>query len=243
MKRFFLTSVIVLSTVAAGTPAIALPIVHEISQTQAQGLNGTGAQITVWSGSGTNIDFTRTGETIQKAWLDDPSRLTVDFDGNLCGGGNRGDCNASGASIIHLRRVTGIHFPNLPSTASTLLTVVTQSHQGRKIYLFEVTYGSGHSQYADVAITPDVQMADGIQIQGHRTANWNDIEQGLQRAVEQHLISEDSPIIVRVREFLAQVRNGTPMQQALQASGATLAVITHLAEMGYSSVFTTEAKS
>jgi hypothetical protein len=133
------------SLLLMGQGAIAAQLVRQISQSQAQGLTGNEAQVTVWAGSGTNVDFTRTGEQIQRAWVDDPSHMVVDFDAPLCNGGG-GNCSG-GASFIHLRRVTGIHFPNLPETPSTLLTVITRSSQNPvpRQYLFQVTYGSGFS--------------------------------------------------------------------------------------------------
>lgn len=209
----------------APAPAIAAPIIHQISQTQAQGLTGNGAHITVWSGSGTNIDFTQTGETIYRAWLDDPSRLTIDFDGNL----------DDGASLIHLRRVSGISFPNLPATQTTLLTVVTQSDYGRKVYLFNVGYGRGEPQYASVVIAPEGTnlMENSLQMADSRTANWQDVERGLQQAVAQGLIESNSPVIRRTQEFLVRVRNGMPVTRAVTESNVSMALISRLAEMGY----------
>jgi hypothetical protein len=185
-------------------------------------LSGNGAQISVWPGSGTNIDFTRTGETIHRAWLDDPSQLTIDFDRNL----------EAGASVIHLRRVTGISFPNLPATPTTLLTVVTQSADGHKVYLFNVGYGSGEAQYASVVIAPegDLQRAD------LHLANWQAVERGLQRAVVQGLIESNSPVIGRTQAFLARIRNGMPLHQAIAQSHVSMALISRLAEMGAASM-------
>lgn len=211
------------------TPAIAMPIVRQVSQSQAQGLKGNGIHVIVWQGAGTNIDFTRTGETVVRAWLDDPSKIVVDFDGSLGKG--------SGARIVHLKRVKTINFPNIPRTESTLLTVITQSQYGRKTYLFQVGYGSGKPQYASIAVTPDNQNlidGGGVVVTGNRTANWSDVERGLQRALSQRLISSSSPVAKRVRAFLAQVRNGMPMQQAAQRSQLSLEVVSKLAEMGYS---------
>ena len=236
MKKTLALLPFAIALLSAPVPAIAVPIIHQISQTQAQGLVGNGAHITVWSGAGTNIDFTRTGETIYRAWLDDPSRLTIDFDGDLQG--ERG----GGASLIHLRRVTGISFPNLPSTQTTLLTVVTQSSYGRKVYLFNVGYGSGEPQYASVVIAPEGTnlTGSGLQMADSRTANWRDVERGLQRAVTQGLIESNSPVIRRTQEFLARVRNGTPVARAVTESNVSMALISRLAEMGYNSTSLTQ---
>ncbi|MBD2060586.1 hypothetical protein H6F88_32090 [Oculatella sp. FACHB-28] len=206
-------------------PSFAVPVVRPISQSIAQGLSGSGASVTVWAGSGTNIDFTRTGEVIQRVWIDDPHAVTVDFDAPLDGQG--------GANIVHLRRVTGFHFPNLPETPTTLLTVVTQSAAGRKTYLFEVRYGSGTPQYATLAVTPDSEASGGVAISHNRTANWNDVERGLERAIAQGLISSTSPVTLRVQNFITLVRNGMPMQQAISEANISVAVISRLAEMGF----------
>jgi hypothetical protein len=229
MRKQFTILPLTIALLMAPLPAIAAPIIHQIAQTQAQGLSGNGAHVIVWAGSGTNIDFTQTGETIYRAWLDDPSRLTIDFDGNLAG--SRG-----GASLIHLRQVTGITFPNLPATQTTLLTVVTQSAYGRKVYLFNVSYGSGEPQYASVVIAPEGTnlTGDGLQMADSRTASWHDVERGLQQAVAQGLIESNSPVIQRTQEFLAQVRNGMPVNRAIAQSNLSMALISKLAEMGYS---------
>lgn len=237
-----LTIVSITSPIAAQ----ASTLVRSVTSAQAQGLSGNGATVTVWSGSGTNIDFTRTTETIERAWLDDPSQITIDFDGALCNrqssnASNSGSsCQHSGASIVHLRRINEIKFPNLPASNQTLLTVVTRSDTGRKTYLFPVTYGSGKPQYANLIVLPEggINSANaivpGIQLPDGRTANWNDVDRGLQQALIRRLIRPNSPVVARVSEFLARVRNGSSMSQAIQDAHVSLALISKLAEMGYS---------
>jgi len=207
-------------------PVLAAPIVQKISQSQAQGLVGRGATVTVWLCSGTNIDFTQTGETIQRAWLDDAHAIALDFDAPLDG---RGD-----ASIVHLKRVTGIRFPNLPEARSTLLTIVTRSPYGKKTYLFDVRYGSGTPKYATLAIMPDMQTG--------AVANWSDVERGLQRAIAQRLISAQSPLNQRIQTFLTNARNGMPIQQAAERAKVSLAVVSKLAQMGSNSTSSTRSR-
>ncbi len=231
--KHLLWALLAVDCLLSGKLGIAAPIVREMPQTQAQGLTGAGASLTVWAGSGTNIDFTRTGETIQRAWLDDPSLLTLDFDGSLCNHSAGNDC--SGASIIHLRRITEIRFPNLPATNATLLTVVTQSDHSKKLYLFNVSYGSGPPAYATVAITPHFQLGNGVVLRGDRASEWNTVEAGLTQAIQQHLILPDSPVTLRVRDFLLRVRSGTPVQQAIRDAKVTMVVISRLATLGNAS--------
>lgn len=231
---FPVLSVAAALSVVTARPVFAAALVHPIPESQAQ---GGGAQVAVWPGSGLNIDFTRTGEVIQKVWLDDPSRLTIDFDGSLSSGGNQGgNSESTGASVIHLRQVTGISFPNLPRTASTLLSVVTQTADGkRKVYQFEVDYGSGTPQYATVAIMPESDSGRdpaGVVIGGGRTASLEEVELGLRQAVLEQIIAADSPVVSRVQDFLARVRNGASVQTAADAANISMAVISRLAEMG-----------
>lgn len=220
---------------ALASPAFA-SLVRQVSASQAQGRSGSGVQVTVWNGSGTNIDFTSTGEVIQRVWLDDPSFVTIDFDGTLCSRGS-GSCEQGGdASIIHLRRINGIRFPNLPQTNSTLLTVITGSAAGKKTYLFKVNYGNGSQQYAALDVTPDQSvLGGGIRIDSGRTANWDDVERGLQQVISRELLPPSSPVVGRTQDFLASVRNGTTVEQALVRSGVSMAIISRLAQIGYQS--------
>lgn len=216
MNRFSSLFVLPLAlglVLAEFTPTTAAPIVRPIPQSVAQGLSRSGASVTVWAGSGTNLDFTRTGETIQRAWLDDPHAVVVDFDAPL-----------GQASVLHLKRVQGIHFPNLPETDATLLTIVTQSPYGKKTYLFEVGYGTGTPQYATLAVTPDNQASD-------RPITGKEVERGLRQAIARQLITPKSPVALRVQNFLALVQNGMPTQQAAERAEVSLAVITKLAEL------------
>ncbi|MEA5448268.1 hypothetical protein VB780_06800 [Leptolyngbya sp. CCNP1308] len=95
--------------VVLGVPSLAQgrPLRQEVRLEAAQA--GT-VPITVWPGSGANLDFSRLGLRIYRAWLDDPSKLTIDFDAPL---------DAGGAQVVHLRRISGVHsrdclLPRLP---------------------------------------------------------------------------------------------------------------------------------
>lgn len=243
MKLSFLPLITLASALSMlmSRPVFAAALVRSIPITQAQ---EGGAHLSVWLGSGTNIDFTRTGEVIQKVWLDDPSRLTVDFDGSLgrASSDSFGGSEGTGASVIHLRRVTGISFPHLPETAATLLTVVTQtSSGGHRLYQFEVTYGSGTPQYATVALMPNATdtgngTASGLVLANGRSATLADVEHGLQQAVSQNLIAANSPVVARTQDFLARVRNGSAMQLAAAEANISMAVVSQLAMMGMSSL-------
>ena len=121
-----------------------------VSIEDAQGISGSIITLEVAPGYGLNINLIPTGEVVKKAWIDDPSRITLSFDGNLCQGGTeQQQCNNEGATVIHLRQIQPIAFPSLPRSAGggTLLTLITEGSQGRKIYQFKVMPVSGAPKY------------------------------------------------------------------------------------------------
>ncbi|PMB13773.1 hypothetical protein CI592_00505, partial [Fischerella thermalis CCMEE 5328] len=59
-------------------------VLRSMFSCQAQGLGGVIPTINVWFQQGTNLSFIPAGETIKKVWLNDPSQVTMDFDGPMC---------------------------------------------------------------------------------------------------------------------------------------------------------------
>jgi hypothetical protein len=134
-------------------------VLRSIFACQAQGLGGAIPEITVWYDQGTNLSFLPTGETIKKTWLDDPSQVTLDFDGPMCvqfgqQASNTGDCENSAADVIHLRRIQKLPIPDLPNRDSTLLTVVTEGQGRRNLYTFRVIYSNGKPEYNTLTVYP-----------------------------------------------------------------------------------------
>lgn len=192
--------------------------VLRLSASQAAG-QGNIPTVKVWRGSGINISFIPTGEAIQKAWLDDPSHLTVDFDGAL-----------PGATSLHLRRINYINFPQLPSGNSTLLTVITQGTQGRQRYLFRLTYGNGKPDYYAVSVVPD----SAFDRQGSLFVEQA-VARGLAAAQAQGLISArrgNGALSARVQNFLALLRQGQPPEAAARQAGISMALVNKLSELG-----------
>jgi hypothetical protein len=114
----------------------------KVGNTQAQGQNKL-LSVKVWPGYGLNVSFIGTGEAIIKAWLDDPSRVVMDLDG----------LNET-ASVVHLRRIKVEQgMPLMASSdGATLLTVVTESDQGRKLYQIRVLPTDGAPEYFTVSV-------------------------------------------------------------------------------------------
>lgn len=216
--------------------------VQKVLSSEAQGLNNTLRTITVWAGAGANLNFIPTGEIVKKVWLDDPSQVVLDFDGTMCtqsGEGGEDNCENSAATVVHLRRIHRIKFPDLPQTSSTLLSVITQTPGGeRKLYQFRIAYGSGKPQYHTVAIYPDSQIPssgtnDLLQ------AQLQNIELGLRVAKSRNLLGRsqgNQRLELRVQNFLGLISSGVTPQSAAQQSGVSLRLISKLASLATTSV-------
>ncbi len=156
----FLSAILLLASRALANNAV----LQSLFSCQAQGLGGVIPIIKVWYQQGTNLSFIPTGEKIKKVWLNDPSQVTIDFDGPMCvqlGQGNRttlGNCQNSGANVIHLRRIKKLDIPGLPNADNTLLTVITQRQGETKLYTFRIIYGD-IPEYHTLAIYPDSPSA------------------------------------------------------------------------------------
>jgi hypothetical protein len=209
--------------------------VRSIFASQAEGKSGQLTTVVLWPGYGTNLNLIPTGEVVKKAWLDDPSRVAIDFDGCLgqSAGASNGTGEGCGATVIHLRQITGVNFPGLmtSSNASTLLTLIADGSQGKKLYQFKVMMGQGTPQYNTITIQPDSQGTPYIDV-GLRRAPLEDVERGMAIAESKKLISRRDSAWSKVRNFLAQVRHGESINTAAQVTGANMAIITKLAELG-----------
>jgi hypothetical protein len=126
---------------------------RNFNASQIEARQGKFPTLLVWPGAGLTVNLSGlTNEYVKQIWLDDPSKLTLDYAGNLC---IVLPCTG-GVKVLHLKRITGLQFQNLPSTSLTTLTVVTISPQGERIYKFILTYGKGKPQYMVANLLPTV---------------------------------------------------------------------------------------
>ncbi|MEL6326898.1 MAG: hypothetical protein AAFQ61_08345 [Cyanobacteria bacterium J06626_23] len=209
---------------------IATPAQAQLRQTHPASAAIEGSvRVTVWAGSGTNIDFSDLGESVYRIWLDDPSRITVDTDNDLLDGG--------GAQVIHLRRIEGVDFEGLPATAQTLLTVATVN-QARQttLYQFPVFYSTGVPDYSTIALTlPPAPIAPEPLVQVTGTpggATLETVQLGLAVSIQEGTIAAGGPLAERVKTFLSLVRNGSTPAEAAIAAEIDIRVIEELASRG-----------
>ncbi|MBD1822950.1 hypothetical protein H6F51_10670 [Cyanobacteria bacterium FACHB-DQ100] len=183
--------------------------------------------IELHAGHGVSLDFRPTRETIRKAWLDDPSQVTLDFDDAICQNANRQ--NSCTASVIHLRRIQRLKFPNLPATATTLLTVMSD----RNLYTFRLTFpNSGSPRYSAIAIQPNRITSTSVATRIRGSSGAELIEQGLQVAAARRLISRRDALWNRLESLITLVRNGVQVADAARQVGVSQQLIARLVEMG-----------
>ncbi|MEO0537715.1 MAG: hypothetical protein AAF215_28115 [Cyanobacteria bacterium P01_A01_bin.123] len=187
-------------------------------------------RVELYPGYGVNLNFRPTGETIHRVWLDDPSQVTLDFDDPGCA--DLGEPGSCAATVIHLRRINPLEFPELPASDSTLLTVLT----AQNLYEFRLTFPtSGTATYTTLEIQPEEAPPHSTpmtlaQIQGQSGAAV--IEQGLSVAEARSLIATDDPLWERIQSFLILLRGGTPAAEAAAEAGISSALVMRLAELG-----------
>ncbi|NEQ47476.1 MAG: hypothetical protein F6K00_29615 [Leptolyngbya sp. SIOISBB] len=88
--------------------------------------------VELYPGHGVTLNFRLTEAFVRRAWLDDPSQVTLDFDDGRC----IMTVDECAATVIHLRRIHPLTFPGLPATVTTTLTVVTDT----EVYAFQLAF-------------------------------------------------------------------------------------------------------
>ena len=186
--------------------------------------------VALYRGQGVTLNFRPTGEIVQRAWLDDPSQTTLDFDDANCSASDAAERCA--AFVLHLSRFNRFDFPVLPITDVSSLTVLTNSN----LYSFRLTFpDTGSPSYTVLNIgpepepegSPDLQQPQLTQSEGIAA-----IEQGLEVARVRDLITTEDPLWQRTQNFLTLLREGTSVQLAASQSGISQELIIRLIELG-----------
>ncbi len=218
-------------------PVHAAPATHGIFASVAEGRQGQALPIVkVWPGVSVDIDLIDTGELIRKAWIDDPSRIAVDFDSCLgASGGNQNvQSGGCGARVVHLRQIHTARIPGLTYAPSTFLTLITESPKGKwKRYKFQIVpVGSKTApEYYAVTITPDSYGTAYLDVGGAQKATMDDVVKGLGIARSQGLLPSKSPLIPKINAFVNSVRDGSTLEEASQTSGVSIPLVNQLAGM------------
>ena len=172
--------------------------------------------VVVHSGMGAAIDFTQTGKVVQRAWLGDPSKVTLDTDRPL----------EEGSSVLFLRRIEGLDFSGLPATATTVLTTVLVDAGGSEVCQFPVAYSSGTPTHTSLRLLPggaptasaSTELADrhrpSLSLLRSVSLNIDQVEAGID--LNARTLGERNQVVIKVREFIARARAGENQQSIAQ---------------------------
>lgn len=240
----FLQFCIITSTLLLFLPLTAqaeTAAVLKISAETAQGTTQSGQQRLVLGLQGVNLSFLNTNETIQKVWLDNPSRVVIDFDGCLStsgqsGGGSGSGC--SGASIVRLRQLPErIDFPKgfFADSSTSQLTVVTTGGASRKIYQFQLVLSGGMPPYSTIEIIPSPPPAPAQLTsisQEYQQTVLRQLSKGLAIAESKQMLDKQSSAYQQVVATIALMQGGKPFAEALKQTGVPTALVDRLRGFG-----------
>jgi hypothetical protein len=180
--------------------------------------------IPIAQGQGVTITFIPSHQIVQKVWLDNPSWLTVDTDGCLEGLGT-GKCDESRATSIHLRRIKPLQIEGLPSTGTSLLTVISRDVSGElKISTFRLQAATS-PQHSLVEVVP----ASGLKLPD--TVNHVLVQRGRDVAISQGWLRKNDRLSQKIDRFLAMSQT-EPTHLAAERAGISMALIERLSVLG-----------
>jgi len=211
----------------------------KVSAETAQGTTQGGQQRLVLGLQGVNLSFLATNETIQKVWLDNPSRVVIDFDGCLAASGQSGSgSSCNGASIVRLRQLPErIDFPKgfFADSKTSQLTVVTTAGGSRKIYQFQLVLSDGMPPYSTVEIIPSPPPAPAQLTsisQEYQQTVLRQLSQGLAIAESKQVLDKQSSAYQQVVATIALMQGGKPFAEALKQTGVPTALVDRLRGFG-----------
>jgi hypothetical protein len=216
--------------------------ITSVSAQTAQGTYETPVyEITLGTSQGVNLSFLKTGETIQRVWLNDPSRVVIDFDG--CLSNNQADsdssCTGNTASIIHVRQLSEqINFPGVAVSGNgytAFLTVITNAAGTSKIYQFQLVLGGSTPPYSLVEILPPPPPTRSQLVsltQQYQQRILRQLSQGLAYVEAAGLIDESSVQYSNVRQLIALMQSGTAYEDAMKQSNTDSDLVDRLRYYG-----------
>ena len=185
---------------------------------------GDSPVIPIAQGQGVTITFIPSRQIVQKVWLDNPNWLTLDADGCL-EGLVTGKCDESRATSLHLRRIKPLQIEGLPSTGTSLLTVISRDASGElKISTFKLVSATS-AQHSLVEVVPPA----GLRLPD--TINPVLVQRGRDVAISQGWLRESSSLSQKIDQFLAMSQT-EPALVAAERSGVSVALIQRLTSLG-----------
>ncbi|MFK8185204.1 MAG: hypothetical protein AB8B99_17670 [Phormidesmis sp.] len=196
--------------------------------------------IVIHAGMGATIDFTQTGRVVQRAWLGDPSKLTLDTDRPM----------AEGSNVLFLRRIEDLDFDGLPSTGNTVLTTVLISSAGAEVCQFPLFYSSDQPTFTSLRLLPDesaptlneaapIERNVSIARLRQSSVNLDQVAAGIN--LNALTLGEHNQVVIRIREFISRAKTGENQQSVAQEMAIEWALILELRRQGQAAMEENEA--
>lgn len=238
-------------TIALSAAVLSPAVAGRVQRVSAEAAQEGNVPITVFvEGGGVLLDFSPTGERIQKISLDDPSRVVVDH----CLVTK--SCGNFPSPVIRLFRSTGIKFQDIPAAKTTMLSVETISPQGEyQSYIFPLSAGTGRSRVSKILVGDDDAprgtiltrstaaprtIANGAVL-SRSAALPNTVAIGA-RAAAANAQLVDPMLKGRVRQYLQLTQGGMSSKKAAQKAGISMALVTRLDALGQTAIAQAQAK-
>ena len=234
-KSMFVASAL-LAVLVGSSPALAGRVLRV---TPEAALDGSVPLVVHSEGGGIILDFSPTGEVIEKISLDDPSKIV--YDHCLL----TKSCGDHPSPTVRLFRSKGISFDDLPSVKATLLTVETLDKLGGwHSYIFPVTTSSANDPATinKVLIGGELPSRHPSRLRGDSASkDVGDSDQaepsyavvalGMRQAEQQHLLV-DPTLKGRLQTYLQLINAGMSSQLASTKAGVSADLVQHLKDLG-----------
>ncbi len=231
---------LMLSLTFLASPCLAMEV-KNVASSQAEGRSDNIPAFQVWAGVGLNLNFVATGEYITKVWLDDPSRLVLDFEVPI---------DSGKAQIIHIRRIEAIEFEKLPATPFTVISVVTTNSRGeKKLYNFQLGYGTGKPQYVAVNVNGEVNRQETETARARLVKQENEfaqierLEKGLAIAIANNQSEENEAVFRRIRMMITYLKTGMSATESANRANLSPSVIKQLEQLANQDITSQKSKA
>jgi hypothetical protein len=195
-------------------------------------LNGRVPLVVAVEGGGVNLDFSQTGETIQKIMIDDPSKVVVDH--CLVSKG----CGSFPEPVIRLIR-GNIPQESIPPAKTTQLTVLTRDALGEwSTYIFPVKPSTKPADITKFVIGG----TDAPAGRGSERVDFAVAALGARQAQSQQVLV-DPRLKGRVRTYLQLVQGGVPTRKAAQKAKISKDLVARLTQLGNQRVAQLESQA
>jgi hypothetical protein len=179
----------------------------------------------VYPGRATAIDFSLTDEALTYVLIADPSKVVFSTDAQLASGR---------AKTVFLRPIQTLNFPGSTTATITNISIKTVDSKGKqRLYNFNIVPTNKTPEHLGIRIAPLTRETSPVLKVGKgHTVTASDVEKGLLVAIQKGYTAANDPVVYRVRQFLALVRNqNLSVTDAAARAGVNLSVIVELGKI------------